>query len=122
MLEMFREFVGFRNSSHENYFWLTFAIFIIYATFFVWNFRKKSKASMPSLVVYGTSCFGVAIWAAAYEIWGVVSEAFSVDCIWYNSSLGIIYMTMAVILLRRHKRSCSNVSELRTREEVQWTS
>jgi hypothetical protein len=135
MLDAFREFVDFRNASHETYFWITFAIFIVYATSFAWHFWKRSNVFAVSLVVYAIGCVGVAVWAAVYEILGVVSEAFSVDCIWYNSSLGVIYTGMAIALqirkstgmamasqIRRNRNGCSDASEPRTKRRVDIVS
>lgn len=90
------ELFTFRNDSHRSWFYVTITVFILVS---LGSFILR-KGELAGSVAGGF--LGVALSAVVVYVFGIETEAYSVDCIWYNSLLSILLFGIKFLIERKN--------------------
>lgn len=99
------EFLGiaFRNVNHLDWFITTqFVLWLVIWITAIFKYYGEEPWFMMILfpilaLFYGSLSYGAYVWTEGGTV--VASEYLSPDCVWYNASLAIAYLVLAVIFL-----------------------
>lgn len=89
----------FRNANHIFYFLLTFPMVVLYIFLFLTN-RKEMLLLLLCPIILHTIITILAV--RTVVILKQESSSFSIDCVWYNGTLLLIYLLMFVFCFKSY--------------------
>lgn len=95
MFTLIRELVNFRNASHEEWFYFTVCLFLI--TLLIYVCSKMRALFLILVCPYAMNSLGALIVVVSNK----PSKVYSVDCIWFNGVVAMLYLMIYVISCRR---------------------
>jgi hypothetical protein len=100
MREFLQELIHFRNVGHELHFYFSMVLFFGCV---VVSFLFKKKEIISQLALYHLSVAIVALFVVV--VFKKNCEMFSVDCIWFNGLMAVIYKAIFFGLLHQQTGS-----------------
>lgn len=95
MIDFVREIANFRNLNHEVWFYLSMIQLIVCVSLY---FIFKFKLQFLFMIVYHTV---TSIQATIITLFGIKSSIYSVDCIWFNGIMVVIYVILFSLTYRK---------------------
>ncbi len=100
MIIFVRSLFHFRNAEHLHWFIGTVVVFLAHIPYWTYCVFKKTSIGYPIAINVHASTSLIA--ALAILVLHLDTQAYSVDCIWFNALMAFIYFTVYKAFQKRH--------------------